>query len=160
MSINPVRMVDNPFYVPEYTINNPAMSVSQALGYPSVKPVPVENYYTMPQTNELSVGQKMLNGIKQVGQNVYSDFNKLPLSQKGATILNGIGSIMGAYNAYKTNKIAQDQLNFQKDQYYRNYENQKRMTNSQLEDRQRVRMNASPSTNLSVSEYMNRYGVK
>ena len=45
----------------------------------------------------------------------------------------------------------------------RNFENQRRLTNSKLEDRQKRRVEeaqANGRTTMSVSDYMNRYGVQ
>ena len=53
-----------------------------------------------------------------------------------------VGAASGIANAWTGMQqlgLAKDQLNFQKDAYTKNYENQRQLTNSQLEDRQRTR---------------------
>jgi hypothetical protein len=57
--------------------------------------------------------------------------------------------------------LAKDQFAENKRQYNQNFEVQKNLTNSQLEDRQRGRLAAQPNAgNPSLSEYMSKYGVK
>ena len=70
----------------------------------------------------------------------------------------GIGNL---YMGMKQYGLMQDQLNFSKDAFNKNYAVQKNLTNSQLADRQ-DRRNAEglmPGT-MSTADYMARYGVK
>lgn len=67
---------------------------------------------------------------------------------------------LGAFNAWNSNQTAKDQLKFQKESFGKQYEAQKGLTNSQLEDRQRRRVAEQPNLALGVDEYMNKYGVK
>ena len=85
-------------------------------------------------------------------------WNNLSSFEKIGTVLGTANALFNGYNAYKQNKIAKDTLNFQKDQYAKQYEAQRKMTNSQLEDRQRSRVWTNPNQ-TSVHDYMQKYGV-
>lgn len=94
-----------------------------------------------------------------LGNQLKTNWGNMSLGEKGSSILNSVGSVMNAYNAYKANKLAQDQFNFQKQAWQANFENQRKMTNSQLEDRQKARVANNPIQSESVDSYMRRYGV-
>lgn len=85
-------------------------------------------------------------------------WNSLSGFEKIGSVLGTANAVFNGYNAYKQNKIARDTLNFQKDQYAKQYEAQRKMTNSQLEDRQRSRVWTNPNQ-TSVHDYMQKYGV-
>lgn len=108
------------------------------------------------------VGQAMgnvWNGFKSVGTQIGNATNKMDLGQKGSGLLNlGMGA-MNAFNAYKANKLAQEQFKFQKQAWQANWDNQRKMTNSQLEDRQKARVANNAIQNESVDSYMRKYGV-
>ena len=79
----------------------------------------------------------------------------------------GVGvfnAALGAISAYKALKLGKENLAFQKDSFNKNYEAMKGTTNAELADRQarRVRYDAQNglNNNLSVSEYMAKFGVK
>ena len=79
----------------------------------------------------------------------------------------GVGvfnAAVGAISAYKALKLGKENLAFQKDSFNKNFEAMKGTTNAELADRQarRVRYDAQNglNNNLSVSEYMAKYGVK
>ena len=75
----------------------------------------------------------------------------------------GVGafnSALNAINSYKANKLGKQQLAFAKDSFERNFEAQKGVTNSQLADRQNIRYKVNPADNMSVADYMAKYGVK
>lgn len=83
---------------------------------------------------------------------------------KGVAGLQTLGSVMGAWNGYQQNKLAKQQLAFQKDSFNKQYAAQRNLTNSQLEDRQRNRVYQNEQTGrtgtMSVAEYMDKYGIK
>lgn len=119
----------------------------------------LENSYGLfqPDLNTLGGGVNTVDGG-------YLDFNaKAPLQMsafsKGVAGLQTLGNLMGAWNGYQQTKIAKQQLAFQKDSFNKQYGAQKNLTNSQLEDRQRRRVMES-SDNMSVADYMNKYGIK
>ena len=65
---------------------------------------------------------------------------------------------MNAWNNHQNNKLQKDTLNFNKDVINRNYENQRKMTNMELTDRQARRVSANPNAE-SVDSYMKKWGV-
>lgn len=83
------------------------------------------------------------------------------LTGLGALNLGGqlLGSLGGIYGGMQQYKLGRDSLNFQKDAFNRNMENQRKLVNSQLSDRQAARVNANPGNARSVDDYMKEYGV-
>lgn len=71
--------------------------------------------------------------------------------------LQGLGS---AYMGMKQYGLAKDQLAFSKSAFERNFNAQKTLTNSSLEDRQRARVASNPGAYQSVGEYMSKNGVQ
>ena len=65
---------------------------------------------------------------------------------------------LNAYTGMKQLGIAEDSLAFQKDAFSKQFENQRKLTNAQLEDRQKSRVAFGPSA-TPVDEYMKKYGV-
>lgn len=81
----------------------------------------------------------------------------------GAQLTGGMQAVSGlfdAYNQYKTNKLAKETFKFKKMESNRNYEGQKNTVNAQLADRQKNRVARDPNHFESVSDYMNKYGIK
>ena len=91
----------------------------------------------------------------------------------GNLALGGASMLGNLFMGMKQYGIAKDTLNFNKEQFWKQYDAQKNLTNSQLEDRQRARLAAdtvsnssgqsvaNPNSNYrSVSDYMSQYGVK
>jgi hypothetical protein len=60
---------------------------------------------------------------------------------------------LNAYLGSQQLKLAQERFNFQKDSWNKNYETQRKMTNTQMEDRQQARRSFSGSA-TPVNEYM------
>lgn len=73
--------------------------------------------------------------------------------------LGAAGSILNGYLGLQQLQVAKDNLAFQKDSFNKNFAAQSKLTNSQLEDRQRSRNQDSPGNYESVSSYMSKYGV-
>lgn len=101
---------------------------------------------------------KAFNNAAQTTTGSMSNFSK------GVAGLQTFGSLMGAWNGYQQNKLAKQQLAFQKDAFNKQYSAQRNLTNSQLEDRQRNRVYQNEQTGrtgtMSVAEYMDKYGIK
>lgn len=78
--------------------------------------------------------------------------------------LQTLGSALAAFNGYKANKLAKQQLAFQKDAFNRQFTAQKNITNSQFSERQARRVNEAAANGYaaptSVADYMDKYGVK
>ena len=112
--------------------------------------------------HQLNNPQSTLGRIRTVKDQVSDGWGKMSIGQRANTILQTVGGALSAWNAHKTGKLAQRQLNHNIDMSNRNFENQRRLTNSKLEDRQKRRVEeaqANGRTTMSVSDYMNRYGV-
>jgi hypothetical protein len=73
--------------------------------------------------------------------------------------LQALGGVMGAWNGMQQLNLAKDQFAFSKQAYKKNYENQKKLTNSYLRDRQARRIREG-SAQGSVDDYMNQNGIK
>lgn len=75
---------------------------------------------------------------------------------KGIEALKGL---LSAYLGYRELKLAKDDLNFRRDSWGRQFNAQKGMVNSQLEDRNNRRLQEG-LTKRSTSDFMAQYGVK
>jgi hypothetical protein len=78
----------------------------------------------------------------------------------GGLALGGAQALGSLYMGMKQYNLAKDSLAFQKESFNKQYENQKTLTNSQLEDRQRARVASNAGAYQSVGDYMNQNGVK
>ena len=72
-------------------------------------------------------------------------------------VLQGVG---GLYLGMQQYNLAKDSLALQKDSFNRQFDVNKNLTNSRLEDRQRARVAANSGAYQSVGDYMNKNGVK
>lgn len=83
-------------------------------------------------------------------------------SAANTDLIKGIGSLatglFQGFNSYNQNKLYKQQLETQNNQWNANFDNQRKMVNAQLADRQRARV-ASNSSYMGVDEYMKKYGV-
>lgn len=71
-----------------------------------------------------------------------------------------IGSaLMGAWNGMQQLDLAKDQFAFSKQAYEQNYQNQRKLTNAALRDRQRARYASDPRGQQTSDEYMKENGV-
>lgn len=73
---------------------------------------------------------------------------------------NILGSIGGFYLGMKQYKMAKQQLAESKRQFNLQFNAQKGLINTRLEDRQRARVASNPNAYVSVGEYMDKHGVK
>lgn len=93
-----------------------------------------------------------------------ANVDKMSLYEKTQGILGTVGSIMQAYNAYNANKLAKQQHQRAIYESDRNYENQKQLTNSRLEDRQRRRVDEAAHNGTqgipTVAQYLKQYSIK
>jgi hypothetical protein len=75
----------------------------------------------------------------------------------------GVGAalgLLGAYNGYQQNKNARESLDFSRAAFAKNYEAQRSITNSRLENQAAMRYGANPNREVKPSEYMAKYGIK
>lgn len=78
----------------------------------------------------------------------------------GGMALGAAGGLASAFMGMKQYGLAKDTLANNKQQFQMQYDAQKQMTNSNLEDRQRARVASNPGAYQSPSAYMSQYGVK
>ncbi len=123
---------------------------------PAIAPTTDLNILNLPDVGEALRAKAMEAPAK--GNFLSNTWNGLSDFEKIGSVLGTANALFNGYNAYKQTKIAKDTLNFQKDQYAKQYEAQRRLTNSQLEDRQRSRVWTNPNQ-TSVHDYMQKYGV-
>lgn len=77
----------------------------------------------------------------------------------GGLALGTMQGLASGYLGLKQYGLAKDQLNESKRQFQLNFDNQKKLTNAELEDRQTARVASNPNAYRSVSEYMGNNGV-
>lgn len=78
----------------------------------------------------------------------------------GGLALGGASFLTNAYLGMQQYGIAKDTLEQNKRQFKLNYDAQRSMTNSALEDRQRRRMQERPDLAMPVADYMAKWGIK
>lgn len=84
------------------------------------------------------------------------------LGERANAVVGTVGSLLSAYNGFKNTRLAKEQFHHAKETAERNWQAQRKQTNSQLEDRQRRRVEeaqANGRSTTSVSDYMAKYGV-
>lgn len=123
------------------------------------------NAAMMQQTNGLDMSAVNRGMTNPLGMNTntgtgtggnWSEFLLGNNQQVGALPV-GLGLLNTGLNLYtgiKGLQMAEDQFNFQKDAFNKNYANQTKLINSQLRDRQRARYAANPHAYQSPDEYM------
>jgi hypothetical protein len=73
-----------------------------------------------------------------------------------------LGAVQGLGNLWMGMKqygLAKEKLAESKRQFELNYDAQRKLTNSQLEDRQRARVASNPGAYQSVGDYMSKYRI-
>ena len=88
-----------------------------------------------------------------------TDANGIKTQGWGGLALSGLQGLGNSYMAMKQYGLAEDALKEQKRQFDINFGAQRKLTNSQLSDRQRARVASNPGAYQSVGEYMKEYGV-
>lgn len=90
-----------------------------------------------------------------------TNWSNMAFSNKLGFGLGALSSALDAISAHRAYKLGKAQLNFQKEQFNRQFDAQKGLTNSQLADRQDWRKRNNPNGNyMSAAEYLDKYGVK
>lgn len=110
--------------------------------------------------NNLSnMGSNLWNGLTnpETQQLLFGNKDQMGLLQGGAGILQGLS---GLYGGYQTYQLGKDQLNFQKDAFNKNYQNQVQLTNLALRDRQERRYRNRPDLYQNPDEYMSKNQIK
>lgn len=78
----------------------------------------------------------------------------------GGTAISGLGALASTFLGMKQYGLAKQTLEENKRQFQLNYDAQKQMTNTRLEDRQRARVASNAGAYQSVGDYMATNGVK
>lgn len=126
---------------------SPYVGLDAALGNPSIASAaatPVAGV-TDPTFMQSLLGYTNQNGMQQQGW--------------GSLALGAAQGLGNAWMGMKQYGLAKDSLKENKRQFNINYEAQRKLTNSQLEDRQRARVAANPGAYQSVGDYMNKNGI-
>lgn len=76
----------------------------------------------------------------------------MPLLNMGSSLLNG-------YLGFKQLGLAEDSLNFQKNAFSKQFENQRTLTNNELLDRQNARYASNPTAYQDPTTYMKEHSV-
>jgi hypothetical protein len=77
----------------------------------------------------------------------------------GGLALGGIEALGSGWLGLQQYGLAKDQLKFQKEAFNRDFANQVKMINGQLEDRQRARVQSNPYAYESVGAYLDKNRV-
>ena len=138
-------------YLPQQVIQNTSV--------PSWIP---EKYHSVAKITGLGNPDSAVTKGAQTADAVAKSFGDLGFDKQVGTVLGTLGTVYGMYNARQQMKLSKDQLAHNKAESERNYQAQRKMTNSQLEDRQKRRVEeaqANGRTTTSVNDYMNKYGL-
>ena len=88
-----------------------------------------------------------------------TDPNGIKTQGWGGLAIQGMQGLGNSYMGMKQFGLAEDALKEQKRQFNTNFEAQRKMTNSQLSDRQRARVASNPGAYASEAEYMKQWGI-
>ena len=141
-------------------LNTNNMLGNQVLGIPTSGSFSGVNLGTDGMFGNKLVGSTPTTAVTGLDLPKGTGFGDLAFSDKALLGLGAFNSALSAINSYKANKLGRQQLAFAKDSFNRNFEAQKGITNSQLADRQSIRYKVNPADNMSVADYMAKYGVK
>lgn len=86
----------------------------------------------------------------------YTNANGVQQQGWGGLALGAASALGNSWMGMKQYGLAKDAFKESKRQFNINYEAQKKLTNSQLEDRQRARVASNPGAYQSVGDYMNQ----
>jgi hypothetical protein len=100
------------------------------------------------------------NGMGGAGDGSVPFFSTAGQQGWGGMAMGGASALVSAFMGMKQYGLAKKTLAENKRQFQLNYDAQKGMTNSRMEDRQRARVAAGGDAYQSVGAYMNQNGVK
>lgn len=84
------------------------------------------------------------------------DMSGLQMGQLG---LGGVTSLLNGYLGFQNLSLAKKQYQSQLDQFNKQWEANKKLTNASLADRQAARVASNPNAYQSVDDYMKKYGI-
>lgn len=158
-------------YLPENLAQTAPTTYNSFALMSSMLPERVNLNYNLPTNPYLAKGAERLgwnnpnsnlNLARQEIAGASNSFKNLGFDKKVNTILGSAYTLYDMYNVHQQMKLAKDQLAHNKMESERNYQAQRKMTNSQLEDRQKRRVEeaqANGRSTTSVADYMAKYGV-
>ena len=84
------------------------------------------------------------------------DMSGLQMGQLG---LGGVTSLLNGYLGFQNLGLAKKQYQSQLDQFNKQWDANKKLTNASLADRQAARVASNPNAYQSVDDYMKKYGI-
>lgn len=84
------------------------------------------------------------------------DMSGLQMGQLG---LGGLTSLVNGYLGFQNLGLAKKQYQSQLDQFNKQWDANKKLTNASLADRQAARVASNPNAYQSVDDYMKKYGI-
>ena len=84
------------------------------------------------------------------------DMSGLQMGQLG---LGGVNSLLQGYLGFQDLGLAKKQYQSQLDQFNKQWDANKKLTNASLADRQAARVASNPNAYQSVDDYMKKYGI-
>lgn len=84
------------------------------------------------------------------------DMSALQMGQLG---LGGVTSLLNGYLGFQNLGLAKKQYQSQLDQFNKQWDANKKLTNASLADRQAARVASNPNAYQSVDDYMKKYGI-
>ncbi|UOX39437.1 hypothetical protein [Klebsiella phage GADU21] len=79
--------------------------------------------------------------------------------QMGQLGLGGVTSLLNGYLGFQNLSLAKKQYQSQLDQFNKQWDANKKLTNASLADRQAARVASNPNAYQSVDDYMKKYGI-
>lgn len=79
--------------------------------------------------------------------------------QMGQLGLGGVNSLLQGYLGFQNLSLAKKQYQSQLDQFNKQWDANKKLTNASLADRQAARVASNPNAYQSVDDYMKKYGI-
>lgn len=79
--------------------------------------------------------------------------------QMGLLGLGGVNSLLQGYLGFQNLGLAKKQYQSQLDQFNKQWDANKKLTNASLADRQAARVASNPNAYQSVDDYMKKYGI-
>lgn len=150
----PIYYTANPSTVGGY-MNTPTQTLPTMGNVPTIAP-------STSTTGSMSTTGASNTAKPTTGLQLAKNWGELSFGDKANTVMGTVGTLFNAYNAFKAHKLAKEQFNHAKQVYVNNWDAQRKQTNSQLEDRQKRRVEeaqANGRTTTSVSDYMKKYGI-
>ena len=128
-------------------------------------PKPISDFSTTSLGRYLTkhnINPDTFNGLYRDLQGARNGLQSLSTFNKANTALGAINTALQAYQGFKQLQLANKQFNHAKMESERNFQSQRKTVNSQLEDRQKRRVEEAKvngTTATSVNDYMNKYGI-